>query len=348
MRDIRRDRTAVRLALCVFLAIAAGHYGYTQAIRRLATGVAPDFGQVWFGARAVLHGQNPYALIGPGRAFEWEAPCFYPFPAFLVALPLAFFDQTVATGIFLGVGMFGLVWALTQHGYGPLLALGSTCVLNALEIGQWSPLLSGAVVLAPLGLFLAAKPTVGAAIFAANPTRWTILGGAGLVLLSFAIQPNWLRWWWESLHAASIGDGTPYPYTAAIAFPAGPLALLALLRWRRPEARLVAALACVPLTTIPYEAVYLFLVPRGWRESLVLTVSSWGMIWYVVHVFPLHGLQSSLDAYGHAMVPFLYLPATIMVLRRPNEGAVRSVSGMYRALRHGPHRQPAEEPEHAL
>ena len=30
-----------------------------------------DFGLAWFGARAMLHGGNPYELIGPGLVYDW-------------------------------------------------------------------------------------------------------------------------------------------------------------------------------------------------------------------------------------------------------------------------------------
>ena len=54
----------------------------------------------------------------------------------------------------------------------------------------------------------------------------------------------------------------------------GPLILLALLRWRRPEARLLVALGCIPHTTMLYEALPLFLVARRWQEGVLLAALS--------------------------------------------------------------------------
>jgi SAM-dependent methyltransferase len=317
--DLLRDRTARRLVVCLLLALVAGHYARFAALTRP---IHPDVGQVWFAARAVLHGQKPYALIGPGLAFEWEAPLFYPLPAALVALPLSPFPLDIATALFMAVGVFGLAWALTAEGYGPLWGMLSICMYQAVRIAQWAPLLAGAYIFAPLSVVLIAKPTVGAAVWAAKPSRWAIFGGAFLILLSFALQPGWVPEWRHALSAASVGAGKAFPYTAPISYPGGFLALLALLRWRRPEARLLAVLAMVPQTTLPYEGLLLFLIPRGWKQGLALTALSWANVAFVRAVLEPHTLTETILAYGPTMVLFLYLPATIMVLRRSNEGTV--------------------------
>src|SRR4029078_6587043 len=90
----------------------------------------------------------------------------------------------------------------------------------------------------------------------------------------------------------------------------GPLILLALIRWRRPEARLIAALACVPQTTLLYEAVPLFLVVYGWYEGLMLSILT-----IIVGVWPVSpqtaGYNASVWATGDVMVLGLYLPCVL-------------------------------------
>src|SRR5688572_17992668 len=135
-----------------------------------------DFGQVWYAARAVLARQDPYPLIGPGRAFEWPAPLFYPLPAALIVLPLAPFPAHIAQAVFVFCGTLAFAWVITRHGYSGLWAFASFCVLNAIVLGQWSLILSSSVMLAPLGMMLIAKPTVGLALFAARPTWWALWG----------------------------------------------------------------------------------------------------------------------------------------------------------------------------
>lgn len=326
-----RDRLAHRLAVCALLAVLLAHFAHYQVLRRP---LHSDFGQVWFAARSVLHGQNPYALIGPGLAYEWAAPLFYPLPAALVGLPFAPFSEPVAVTLFMALGAFGLCWALTEHGYGPLWALLSIPAYQCFEIAQWAPLMAGAYVIPALSIFLVAKPTIGAAVFAAKPSRWAFLGGGVLVLLAFLLQPGWFPEWRHALASASVGAGSRFPYTAPITFPGGILILTALSRWRRPEARLLVVLACVPQTTLPYEALLLFLIPRTWRQGLTLTALSWGMLVFTRFTTDPQSLTERVLAYGPMMTVWLYLPCTLMVLRRPNEGAAFSgVSSLRGVLR---------------
>src|SRR5919107_5901674 len=57
---------------------------------------ARDFDQVWFAARALFAGRNPYAEIGPGLHFDWPAPLYYPLTAAVAVSPLAMLDRSMA------------------------------------------------------------------------------------------------------------------------------------------------------------------------------------------------------------------------------------------------------------
>jgi hypothetical protein len=107
--------------------------------------------------------------------------------------------------------------------------------------------------------------------------------------------------------------------------PAGVLLLATLLRWRRPEARLLAALACVPQTPGFYDHVLVFVVPQTTRESLVLAVMTFAVYFAVAFASPFDTFQQWGDFVANATLVFIYAPAAIMVLRRPNEGAVPQV-----------------------
>ena len=102
-----------------------------------------------------------------------------------------------------------------------------------------------------------------------------------------------------------------------------PLVLLALLRWRRPEARWLVALACVPQSTVPYEGMYLMLMPGSRVGMLALTVISYaaGFAHYFLVPFATSTAHLQYLA-GDALVLFFYLPALVMIMRRPNEGEV--------------------------
>jgi hypothetical protein len=80
-------------------------------------------------------------------------------------------------------------------GYPPLLEMASVSMFGAVKSVQWSPLWRASVVLASLGVFAVAKPTIGAAMFVARPNRWTLVGGALLLALAFGSQPGGFTAW---------------------------------------------------------------------------------------------------------------------------------------------------------
>jgi hypothetical protein len=101
--------------------------------------------------------------------------------------------------------------------------------------------------------------------------------------------------------------------------PGGPLLLATLVRWRRPEARLIAALACTPLTPTFYDPVLLFLVTRTFREALVLTVCTFALFFIVAFAGPIRTATQWERLVATASIWVIYLPCVIMVLRRPNQ-----------------------------
>ena len=282
-----------------------------------------DFGQVWFAANAVLGGQDPYALVGPGRAFDWSATLFYPLQAAILAIPLAPFPMPIASILFSVIGGATLAWALMEYGYAPLFGFFSGAVHMAFEVAQWSPLLAASLVIAPAAVIYIAKPTIGLAIFIARPSWWAVGGAVLLTGIAFAVQPEWVPHWRGALEWASLSFGHGFPYVAPVMLPWGFLALACLTKWRRPEARLVAALACVPQTLMLYECVPLFMVPRNFRQTAILVFSSYAVFEYLETTMPgARDLQTYLSVGGRAIVLGMYLPATIIVLSRPNQGPI--------------------------
>jgi hypothetical protein len=307
-----------RLLLSILLGCVAGAVTMQH---NLTTSYGRDFGQVWFAARSILAGVDPYPLVGPHLTYDWPWPLLYPLPAAIVAIPFAPFSMPTASVLFSMLGGAAFAWALMEHGYAPLFGFFSGAVHMAFEGAQWSPLLAAAMVIPALSIFFVAKPTIGAAIFFARPSRWAIVGAVVLSAISFAIQPTWLTEWLGAIARNDAQWAPQRPYLAPILFPGGVIALGALARWRRPEARLVAALACVPQTTLQYEAVPLFLVPRTFVETAFLVACSYAQ--HFLGRFFVSGMptpEEHLRLSGQWLALAMYAPATIMVLRRPNEG----------------------------
>jgi hypothetical protein len=310
-----------RLQRAIF-SLACGLLAGMITIQKNAREPTPrDFEQVWFAARSLVDGLNPYPRVGPGLAFDWPFPLLYPLPAAVIGVPFAPFPAQTATVLFSILGGAALAWALMAYGYGPLFGFFSMPVRAAFESVQWGPLLSAATVIAPLGLFLVAKPTVGGAIFLSRPSRWAFIGALVFGGAAFAVQPGWVADWLDAIARDNAIWAPTVPYRAPITFIGGPLVLLCLLRWRRPEARLVAALVCVPQTLVWYEAVPLMLVPRTFWQSVALVgIGYVGHTWVRLHLPPVFHERLSYQLVGQAMIWSLYLPCTLMVLRRPNEG----------------------------
>jgi hypothetical protein len=164
-----------------------------------------------------------------------------------------------------------------------------------------------------------AKPNLGAAMAAYSLSRQVlvimIVGAAILVVASLVVLPGWPREWWTNVRSA------PH-FVAPIMRPAGFLLLAAVARWRRPEARLLAALACIPQTPTFYDHVLVFVVARTARESLVLVVLTFAVYFAVGFAGPFDTFQQWGDFVANATNALIYAPAVIMVLRRPNEGMV--------------------------
>ena len=146
-----------------------------------------DFDQFHIAARALLRGEDPYAAV---RDAGWTYGLLYPLPAVLLAIPLAWLPLEIARSLWVAAGAGLLALAAQRYGRGLGVALLSAPFITALAMGQWAPFLTAAAVLPWLGLFLAAKPTIGAAIFVGYPDRRALWAGLGLAALSFAVRPS--------------------------------------------------------------------------------------------------------------------------------------------------------------
>lgn len=315
------SRRARALTATIVAAVSAAA---VLALAHAQPGIARDFDQLWFGAHAVMRGADPYALVGPGRAFEWRWPLYYPLPALLVTLPLAWAPVAVARALFVAASAGACTMAFTRDGWHRWPALLSFAFVTAVSAAQWSPLLAAAFVYPALAWLWVAKPTVGLAAVAASPSARSapLAAAAGVVALaaSLLLQPGWVGRW-----LSAAGDA-PH-ITAPVTRLGGVLLLAAAVRWRRPEARLLLALACVPATPGPYEAIPLFFVAANTAQSVLLSALTYAHLVVTAAVVtatsgPSAPWQDAMAVSGRVMMLSLYLPCLVMVLRRPNEGPV--------------------------
>ncbi len=149
-----------------------------------------------------------------------------------------------------------------------------------------------------------------------------------LTAVSVLVWPTWPWAWLPNLREAT--------YTIApVTLTGGGLALLALWKWRRPEARLLATMACVPHTMLPYETLPLFLVPQTWREACVLLAGTAFAVALHRTGEPYVSPEAWVAASGGWIIWCVYLPCLVMVLRRPNVGDAPFVDVLLRRWQRG-------------
>lgn len=272
----------------------------------LALVTANDFDQLWVAARALARGVDPYAVVAASHV-GWDLPLYYPLPAVVLVLPLAWLPLpaarlafTALCGFVAGAGL----WRLRPAG---LVALASAPFVASAIKGQFTSALTGASLIPSLGFLLAAKPTVGLSLWLARPTRRAAVVAVAFMVATVALWPSWPGAWLQALHGASH-------YRPPLVRPGGAILLLALLRWRQPEGRLLAAWACIPHTEALYDLLPLFLAARTATESALLVVLSW-LALLVIAMLPGGGSPDPTASWP-ALLLLLYLPALILVLCR--------------------------------
>jgi hypothetical protein len=301
-----------RLTTALVVAALTGAYAAARVIHE--PNWYTDFDQLWFAARTLLRGGDPYAVVGPGRPFQWDWPLYYPLPAVLFAVPFAHLSAAVTRVVFSTIAGGLLGWAIDARTRQLWPVMFSASYIIATSRTQWSPVLLAAAWMPALGVVVTAKPNVGLAALTTltRPRLVIALSGCALMALaSFIVRPGWLAEWREAIAVS------PH-IVAPVLLPGGVVMLLAALRWRRPEARLLLAMVCVPHTPSLYDLLLLFFACRTLRETLVLSLLTHALFWSVVAFVS----KATFDTYalglGKLAVFVVYAPVLVMVLRRPN------------------------------
>lgn len=303
-----------RLVVALLIATVAGgglafHLVYAGLFRT-------DFSQLKFGAEAMLHGADPYKLVGPGLVFESMWPVMYPATAYAAAIPFTPLNDIAASALFIGLGAFLLAYGSTAGTWHRLPMFASFAFTSNVQLAQWSPLITAMLFLPWLGLFAAAKPNQALPILVSSRSarllRAAALGGLVLFGISVALFPQW-PWEWLRIVKGGVQMQPPVIHLGGLCI------LLVLIRWRRPEAWLVAVMACMPASWAWYNLLILLAaVPKTYREAAMLSlVSSFGAL-LGINTLPGPASPTSFPHWWVFQVAFGYLPATILILTRPN------------------------------
>lgn len=273
------------------------------------TRIPPDFEFWWRGAQLLLSGSNPYNAVPRGPMWPLPDPLFYPLPAVLVSVPLASLALPIAGALFMGISGGLLAWFITRGGLWRLVIFASAPYLMALRFGQWSPLLSVVALVPAAGWLAAMKPNLGLAVLCYRPSWRAVIGCTAVGVVSLMVLPSWPIDWHSNLNAL-VGHPPP------ILTPIGPILLLALLKWRRPETRLLLAMACVPQLLFFADQLPLFLIPETRKEASMLSACSF--VAFFIWLSKLNTGEQYVAMAATGVLWSTYVPCLLMILRRPN------------------------------
>jgi hypothetical protein len=314
---------AVRLRP-LFLVLALGFVlGFRLLLYVWAPDRPTDFDLLYNAAVQLIRGENPYPTA-----------MRYPLPAVLLAVPFTAIPLGPARLIFDVLVGWAFVYALWRYcGTFAILAVLSGAYLFAMLNGQTTPLMLAASLVPALGFLLAVKPNTSAALWLARPSRMAVLGVSAFLVLSLLVLPSWPLDWWTALQQDNTDLVPP------VLRPFGLLLLLAALRWRSPEGRLLLAIAFIPQNALPYELVSLALIPANLVEMGIYVAGSWIAVAVAA---------DRTAASWPATLGAVYLPMLYLVLR-----PVLSLDFLRRRSKSGPkigkdRRRPHRLPDHEL
>jgi hypothetical protein len=309
-----------RLIFALLLGLAAGAYLYGHLL--LHPSSHTDFSQARFGADALLHGANPYALAGPGLVFDSPRTVLYPAFAYAAAIPFTLFTDHIASALFVCVSTFLLAFGATKGSWHRLPMFPSMAFIMSVQLAQWSTLMTAAFFIPVIAFFGSVKPQSIIPVLAGNRSRAgfvaAVIGTVVLGVTSFVLIPSWPTLWW----AAIRGNHDLAPPVLRLG---GVVILIVLLRWRRPESWLIATMALMPQTWGWYNVLLLLVVADTYREACILSLVSSAGAWIAVILID-GSAPATYPDWGAMMVAFAYLPAVIAVLRRPNVEPAATVS----------------------
>jgi hypothetical protein len=291
--------------------IGAVAAGLLASLRwKYAAWMPSDLDHLWYAARAILSGGNPYDAVGPGKSFDWEWGVFYPLPAILLVLPFTVVPVVVARLAFsvLAGAALGFAMGSRWRSLWPLFL--SQAFFLTISRNQWSALILAAVWLPAIGFVIAAKPNIGLIALAAQRrdtvVRVVLLAGL-LVILSFIVRPSWLGEWLALVRSAPNKE-------IALLQPGGFLLLAAVLLWRTMEGRLLLASAAVPQTPSAYDMLLFFALCRTRTQAAFLALLTHLAQFTVLQLGPYANHDAYYDTMAKVVVLVIMLPVLGIVL----------------------------------
>jgi len=318
-------KLASRIVLSIAIGVGATHLSRHWLIVAGPAFQAGDFTYPWLAARGILSGVEPYQLVAT-TPMPFPSAFFYPLTAAVWLLPFAHLASRIAGPIFVGLGFAILAFVLTAGPRWRLLVLITGPALAVSASVQWSPLLTAGLLWPPALAVLTAKPNLLLGLIAPQ-TRFRslippIIVGLVITGVSFAIEPSWPVHWLATLRANPAASQYRFP----LFHPLGICLAIAAIRWRRADTRLLLGMAISPQNGFFYDQLPLMLIPKTPIELVIaVTLSQVGLHYAERAGLGLDPVAQSAARFPY-VVAFLYLPALVMVLRRPNESSSLAIA----------------------
>jgi hypothetical protein len=323
-RDMpERNSAAPPISIRLAIAIASGIAYWFFVVQRLRAvgsyGLAFDFTLHWWAGDALRRGYSPYAVINAfSPLYPFCSGYLYFLPTAIIIEPFAYLPMQTAMPVFVGISMAVFGFALTRDGYWRLPFIACAPAFYSAISGQVVPLVTATMLMPSLAWLAPMKYTTALAGGAYTISRKYVVRASIVLLVSIVAFPWWPRQW-----VGELSDVAGKYYDIPVALTGGLLLLTAAFKWRRPEARMLGVLACLPQTMFFYDQLPLFVIASNYRQALLLAAGS-----YIAPALKTTLLAGNLDraAALHAIAPIIlccyYLPCLAIVLIRPNEGRV--------------------------
>ncbi len=261
---------------------------------------AGDFNWAIWAAQDLLAHRNPY-----DRPMQ-----LYPLTCSLFGLPFVWMRPENAGGAFYGISSGLMAFGLSRSGFRRFYVFLAYPYWAGLITAQWTPLIVASTFLPFLLPATLAKPQIGLPVLLTKSTWRGLLTCAVVLAISFVLLPRWPWLWMGNFHLYAR-------FIPLLVLP-GPLLVLALLRWRSSDARLLFLMAAMPQRWF-YDQLILYVIPKSWREMSITVFLSWAVgVWRWYHI------PHSFTQVGRWSVIFMYLPLLVVVLLRGHDIPSRS------------------------
>ena len=264
------SRFAVQPAWAITLACLVAVWAAFTAAH--SPGVNTDVDQLWYAARALINGANPYTSIGPGSPVPHPYPLMYPLPAVLVIMPFAFLPIEALRASLAAASGGLLTYCIARTDARGLVLLFSRSLYLNVTLVNWTPLLMLMWWWPKASALAAVKPTVGIAMLAGVKNYREAIPGlliaAAATALCFIVRPTWLAEW---LDATSKSPSTrPWILT-----PWAFVVLFALAFPNRWQSRFLVMFMLVPQTLHPIAVLPLILLPVSLVGKTLIAFSTY-------------------------------------------------------------------------